>query len=264
MENANKALVMAASTLLAVMLLTLFVTFIGKVSKWPETEDTIKNTEQIVAFNKEYEVFQKSAMYGADVISCLNKAKNNNEKYVEGGIFIDDGTGVHGEDYLIDIEVEIKKALTESIEVTAKKANASGTYTVGVVYGETELIKPNIYLGQVFGIDEYKMLTDFESSDSLMYNNVTNTFSQIRTFNLLNSDKVLEKLLQHSDSPKKVVKNSGNNDVYNTYESPKKYGWVSATWSTYLDSFKKKKFKCTNLEYCEKTGRVNKLEFEEI
>ena len=77
----------------------LFVAFISKVSIWPEAQDELKVTEQTAAFNKEYEVYQKSAMYGVNVISCLNKAKSNNEKYIEGGSFVDDGTGVYGRNY---------------------------------------------------------------------------------------------------------------------------------------------------------------------
>lgn len=117
MENANKALIMAASTLIGVMLFSLFVMFIQNISIWPETEDEILSSDQKSAFNAEYEVYQKSAMYGVDVISCLNKALSNNEKYAEGESFL---SGLaYGEQYLIDVEITLINPISESIEVRA-------------------------------------------------------------------------------------------------------------------------------------------------
>ena len=60
MENANKALVMAGSTLLAVMLFAVFTFFIKEISIWPEAQDEMLSTEQRTNFNEEYEVYEKS------------------------------------------------------------------------------------------------------------------------------------------------------------------------------------------------------------
>ena len=45
-----------------------------------EQEEQTK-TEQLAAFNAEYEAYNKKAMYGADVITLINKVAENNKKY---------------------------------------------------------------------------------------------------------------------------------------------------------------------------------------
>ena len=262
MENASKALLIAGSTLMAVILITIFVVFIGEISIWPQTEDQIENTEQIATFNAEYETYQKSAMYGVDVISCLNKAKSNNEKYEEGGSTLDR--------YQINVIVTIKEALTESITVTAIQSLASGGYKETSVLGNSDIVENtsgvDLALKDVFDINEANQLTNFGRNNSLKYN-MSNTSSGMNIghpYELTAPDKVLEKLLKHSNNIKQIVKNKEDdaNYIYNASENS--YGWSTATWTTYLYNFKQKRFKCVNLEYSSTTGRVNKLEFEEI
>ena len=84
MENATKALVIAANVLLAVMILSLVVYFYGTWRQLPQEEDQARLVRQAQAFNKEYEAYDKKIMYGADVISAINKAISNNEKYIQG------------------------------------------------------------------------------------------------------------------------------------------------------------------------------------
>ena len=88
MENASKALEIAAGVLLAVLIMSLVAYFFTSISEWPQQQDDEKEAEQTAKFNLEYEVYDKKGMYGADVISCLTKAENNNEKYYDGGSFL--------------------------------------------------------------------------------------------------------------------------------------------------------------------------------
>ena len=76
----------------------------------------MEDVEQLAKFNLEYEIYDKKGMYGVDVISCLNKAISNNEKYVEGGSFL---TGnKYGDEFTVDVWVRLTSDdLEESIEV---------------------------------------------------------------------------------------------------------------------------------------------------
>ena len=78
MENAVKALEMAAGVLLGVILMAAVAYFFTQISSWPEREDEVVSSEQLAKFNQEYEVYNKSKMYGVDVLSCLNKVISNN------------------------------------------------------------------------------------------------------------------------------------------------------------------------------------------
>ena len=83
MENAARALEIAAGVLIGVLLMALIVYFFKTMGEWPQQQDDMMSSEQTSKFNLEYEVYGKKGMYGVDVISCLNKAKDNNDKYLD-------------------------------------------------------------------------------------------------------------------------------------------------------------------------------------
>lgn len=115
MENATKAFLIAAGTLFGVMLLALMVFFFRSLSPFESQRQSSEETEQITAFNAEYDAYNKKIMYGVDLISVLNKAKSNNEKYVSGNFL----TGfTYNNDYLINIEFTINTELTDSVVVS--------------------------------------------------------------------------------------------------------------------------------------------------
>lgn len=268
MEDVNKALIMAGSILLAVILVSVFVATMSDISKWPEEQNKLKKVEQLARFNQEYEAFQKSGMYGVDVVSCLNKAKSHNEKYVEGDGFT--GEYAARKDLEINVTIYIKSDLIETITTTAMQNTAYGLNENQILNGEGVWVtrknsNSSFSLGEIFNIDENKQLTTFNERMSLSYKR-TATIRGNKRYELVGStSNELNKLLAHANSPKQVVQNKDTtNLLYDPTAIPKKHGWKTATWSTFLYSFKQKRFKCTNLEYSTKTGQVNKIEFEEI
>ena len=56
MENAARALEMAAGVLLGVLLMAAVAYFFSNIGVMPETQDQIMTQEQLTAFNKEFEV----------------------------------------------------------------------------------------------------------------------------------------------------------------------------------------------------------------
>ena len=81
MENATKALVMAGAVIISVMIIA---TLIYASSIWgiiPQQQQESQALEQQIAFNQQYESYYRDSLYGTDLISVLNKAIDNNEKY---------------------------------------------------------------------------------------------------------------------------------------------------------------------------------------
>ena len=131
MEDAIKALEMAAGVLLAVIIMTLIAYFFSSIKNLPQEQDQSTQAEQLAKFNLEYEVYNKKAMYGVDVISCLNKAQSNNEKYViekdEHGKALDRflAGSKYGELYSINVFVKLTNgALEETLEIYHYDKNA--------------------------------------------------------------------------------------------------------------------------------------------
>lgn len=81
MENASKALIMGAGMIIAVLIITLAVSVYRSISENYRTGDDVEIVEQITAFNKEYESYNRKLLRGTDIITLCNKAIDNNKKY---------------------------------------------------------------------------------------------------------------------------------------------------------------------------------------
>jgi len=80
MENATKALLIAGGVLLAIIIISLFVSMYKSISGLEKAQDEKIEMQQISAFNAEYEAFDKKIMYGTDVITVMKKAINHNKQ----------------------------------------------------------------------------------------------------------------------------------------------------------------------------------------
>ena len=83
MENASKALLIAGSILLALMTLSLIIYMSTSTSRMVQAQDEKNATEELVAFNASYEAYNKRRMYGADIITVVNKAIEYNRGATE-------------------------------------------------------------------------------------------------------------------------------------------------------------------------------------
>lgn len=111
MENSSKALYIAGSVLAALIVISFLIYSFNNIGKLQKVQDDIEYEEEISKFNMEYEAFDKRIMYGVDVISCINKAVSNNEKYVGGNIA--------GDEALVQVCVYLKEGeeLKESYQL---------------------------------------------------------------------------------------------------------------------------------------------------
>ncbi len=257
MENASKALIMAGSTLLAVVLFALVVYFFKNMGNVPTQQEEQLQTEQLAKFNLEYEVYDKTMMYGVDVISCLNKAKSNNEKYVNGNGFLQGNQ--YSDEFSIDVVVTLKTALEESLQIYAMKEVSPGKYKEQEMFGSYSVDEK---MKDIFDFDPDKQLTSFslESKLNLTVNTLNTTEYASGEHHLkedMEHNDGLYKLLAHSNNMKQTVKNTEEILAENN-------GWTKAIWSTYLYSLKTKRFQCKGITYSNKTGRVDCITFEEI
>ena len=272
MENAAKALEMAAGVLLGVMLMALISYFFSHVGEWPQQDDEIATQEQLAKFNLEYEVYDKKGMYGVDVISCLNKAQSNNEKYAEGNRFL--SGNAYGNQYYIDVWVSINSPLEEKLEVRYYDKNQKEVIAydddaplvdgkeltmndVGLFAG-IDLPKDNYTsFGITSPLKTTTVVLDTSKDNRYMEaNSGSKTYSETgKNYYSLLDDSQLETLLDFSNFLTiKVDNNTGENLEY----------WSSATWQTALYNFKTKRFKCDFIGYNDETGRVNAIYFSEL
>lgn len=78
MEDASKALLISASVLLAMLILSMVLLVFNNISSLRNAQADKTYQEQLNAFNMQFEAYNKKIMYGTDVISVVNKAIDNN------------------------------------------------------------------------------------------------------------------------------------------------------------------------------------------
>ena len=272
MENASKALMIAAGTLIGIMIIGTLVYFYNSLKGFPEQQNEAELLKQISAFNTEYEAYNKKIMYGTDLISVLNKAKNNNEKYVKGNFL----TGfTYDMDYVIDIEFSLKSALEEQITVKYYN-NATGQeskYNESYGVDDTSItIKSEFEKNSRFKNDNFQTYlkvsgTNLDINKPLRTNTYTSKTYTNKTFNLVGSGADAETdvnlLLNSAGAMTLVIENSANINNKVSKSSSTNGGWSSAEWKTVLYDLKSRKFACENVNYNTRTGRIDKMVFKE-
>ena len=83
MENASKALLMAGSIFLSLLVIALLITMYQNLIQVEQVEYQGELTEQIAEYNKQYEVYQRDNLYGSDILSLANKIMDYNAREID-------------------------------------------------------------------------------------------------------------------------------------------------------------------------------------
>ena len=84
MENATKALEMAGSVLIGVLLLGCILFAYTRMTELKDTEHKAEVTDQAKDFNLDYEAYNRDNLYGSDMFSLANKLEDYNKKEADG------------------------------------------------------------------------------------------------------------------------------------------------------------------------------------
>lgn len=136
MENASKALIIAGGILLAIMILSLIVYMSTITSRMVAAQEEKKAGEEIVAFNKEYEAYNKKRMYGTEIITVMRKAMDYNkdaDEKINIGLITKNNYTTVKETITVDEQGE-KSTNKKQEEIIVLK---SGSYNI--IDNETEL-----------------------------------------------------------------------------------------------------------------------------
>ena len=178
MENATKALVMAGSVLIAVIIIALLYSFLSTLSANAEQEDLKLLAEQTEKFNKEYEAFERKLMRGTDLITLINKAIANNKKY-------DDQDKIYDIDVKFTLSSDITKVIVEVVNGKAQPAsreeivfNSSKVYSV-IDNKSPDRINQKLYEFMNDGLQPSKdayVLEDYDGPDDKDYKKIYDNY----------------------------------------------------------------------------------------
>lgn len=83
MENASKALIMASSVLLALLIIGALVFMYSSLSNLKSTEATSEEVEKLAEYNKQIENFNRSGVYGSELLSLANLIDDYNTRQAD-------------------------------------------------------------------------------------------------------------------------------------------------------------------------------------
>lgn len=189
MENATKALAMAGGVLIAIMLLATLVYVFQNAGLIPQAELDQKAVEELVKFNSQYESYNKQFMYGTDVISVINKARDNNTKYSSYDRF--------ETYYKIEVEVTLKVGLEYKYSEIDKKNLKLDDDDVIVKEGTYNLESPS--LNTIYNNSD--AFTDFKRRNfkctCVDYNEYTGTVKKMTFTEIQMSEDYYINYVQH-------------------------------------------------------------------
>lgn len=120
MENASKALIIAAAILIAIVLISLGVMVLGQGSQ------LVKNTDmsevEISTFNSQFEHYFGERVSGTNVKQLESKVKQHNLADKERQIDLKGASGVSGKVYSVVGDYDTQSGLLNKITVTELKS----------------------------------------------------------------------------------------------------------------------------------------------
>lgn len=185
MENASKALTMAAGVLIAVLIIVLIYVLLNNLSDLSKQDEQELKAKQTAAFNKEYESYDKKLMRGTELITLINKAIANNEKYEK-----------QDEIYDVNVVFTLKSDVTK-VKVTVKDNKQVGKEKTTVIFEgnkKVELkskktenrINPDLELFMQLGVHEsagaYQIVYDKKPNGDEDLTSYTKTYNAYTTF----------------------------------------------------------------------------------
>lgn len=104
MENASKALIMAGSVLIALMVVGALVLMFNNLSSYQKSTDENTKEVQIIEFNNQYETYNRPEIRGTELYSLLNKVIDYNRRKSEVATGNDQGQDIRFEPMSIIVD----------------------------------------------------------------------------------------------------------------------------------------------------------------
>lgn len=240
MENASKALLMAAGVLISLVIIGAFMLMMSTLTDYQEKSYQSKADAQTVEFNNQYVTYDRKNVRGSDMVSLMNKIIDYNSRKEDQGYTP------------MEIEMEISSSIREDLTYDGiQRVVMSGHYTeatINQIVGQPEGFRDS---GTSAGI-----IRELEEKYQQKYiDQLANEISTIKELADDGSDKAKQKFVDL-----KLLPINDKNELAG-------YGGLSGiledavTYYEYIQ-FKRTTFDCTGTEYDENTGRIIKMEFE--
>ena len=261
MENASKALIMAGSVLLAIMVIGLLLFSWGKLSDFKNNDDELEEVDNISKFNLQFANYENRKVYGYEIISLANKVVDYNMRY-------SDVNGAKNDEKYKRISMNINLVSNDYLKLLCK-GNDSNLLFNEINYsidGIENIVNKAEDIEDSYG--SAKATTDIAKSiDSLILSQSQLEYNQkYRHMSEIESKVYALELYNRLTDGEKITGYQNNGDVLGAYDRMVKnklkgVANIMAYYEYY--QFKRAIFKCTGITYDDNaTGRVTSISFE--
>ena len=80
MENATRALTMAASVLIALVIISAILLVFNNLSSYQNVNQELQKNAQVIEFNSQFDTYDRTDVRGSDLLSLINKVVDYNER----------------------------------------------------------------------------------------------------------------------------------------------------------------------------------------
>lgn len=244
MENASRALIMAASVLIGIVIISAFILMMSNLTSYQESSYSSTLSSQIAEFNNQFTTYARDNIRGSDMISLMNKVVDYNtrytgtEGYTEMEITID--MKGHNEALAFDHNNRLV-TLDEYNQTNIDKIVGKPTSVTGGVTSQDISDRSIRYLENLYEQKYCNQLAAEISTIDSIFNNSKMSPTEKKT--AFDDEEIL---------PKNVDDYGDLDQVYK--DALKYYEYVQ---------FKRTYFDCVSTpEFDSQTGRIIKLEFE--
>ena len=261
MENAIKALTMAASVLIAMVIIGAMLLVFNNLNNYQGVNEQIKKDEQVNEFNRQFNTYDRTDVRGSDVLSLINKVIDYNERQSYIG---NEGADLGYKPIRLIINISKNK---ENMKVPNQDAGSLKLFTA---FDDNYKIDINSSLNQMTnnfeGILEEVNKLENNNHINLNKDNYTQLAVGITSIFLNGSD------LNNDTTKEKAIKTFKNITGHNitSYDSLKPGSDIRNAVYKYYEfiQFKRTYFDCVSLDskssgiiYDENTGRITEMYF---
>ena len=278
MENASKALIIAGGVLISIIIISLFILMINDLASFEQSENDVKRQEQILAFNQQYEGYNREDVKGSELYTLVNKAVDYNKRNTtaEGAIEGNDGYEP------ITITIDLTDSTGNVINLSRQNANQVFTKKIYSLNNTTNSLNAIINDINLIRQDSIEIeRKDFVLNDAILdglikaydkifittdeFNNKNDT-DKAQIFYNVNREFGKEVFKLYNDRNKLIT----TNEINSLWEDLKEESTLRNNVNKYNEyvEFKRAIFKCegknggSGVEYSQNTGRIISLYFK--
>ena len=274
MENASKALLIAGGILVSILVITVFIYMITRISEFRRSNEDLARIENVSEFNKRFTNYQRDDVQGYELLSLIHNVIDYNEQYSTDSTINKDSYNpislticlktVDNRDLRNQLTYDNNNRLftldTYKDEIKANNRNNSNSFQYSIekkiedakntlgIQGDDIASKLAKNINSIFKTKEQIQSEAKKYGDeNAVYNLMANTYNQCTGNSTMTYQDAKNKLVIKKDA-------SGNYTNSNQY-----YNYANMLYE-YMQ-FKRGQFKCTDLQYDQTTERVSSIKF---